>query len=159
MQQMEQESVGQSVRTPSSNKLRHSGINIGKCAPCKEVYTVIQFLWMKDICPLEFQYQLTKSIWWWHNASAACKKMAEQTSKMMMTAPVSPVRHKLPSHFTGNSWIIHPSVLTLSNQTIHLLRPVKQHLGNLTEGITMCCEYIKTLINIHQASHKKIIII
>jgi hypothetical protein len=113
---------------------------------------------MKDICPLEFQYQLTKSIWWWHNASAACKKMAEQTSKMMMTAPVSPARHKLPSHFTGNSRIIHPSVLTLSNQTIHLLRPVKQHLGNLTEGITMCWEYTKTLINIHQASHKKIII-
>jgi len=59
----------------------------------------------------------------------ARKSLNRQTS-MMMTAPVSSARHKLPSHFIRNFWMIHPEVLTLSHQTIHLLGPVRQHLGS-----------------------------
>ena len=56
------------------------------------------------------------------------RKWLNRQTSMMMIAPVSPARHKLPSHFTGNFWIIHPAVLTLSHQTICLLGPVRQHL-------------------------------
>jgi hypothetical protein len=100
-QQMEQESVSQLIRTPSRNKLRYSGMNIGNYAPCEEVHTVIQFfLNGRHSPPLEFHYQLTKSIWWWHNGSAARQKMPDDdcTCQPSMSQVTEPFHWELLDH-------------------------------------------------------------
>jgi hypothetical protein len=72
---------------------------------------------LKTFLPVEFHCQLTKCAWWWHNGSAAHQKVADDDCTCQpSTSPVTK-----PSH---------PTLLTLSHHTTHLLGPVKQHLGS-----------------------------